>query len=141
MEPGSRPPTNAQIGTGPAALPLRHRMELTRVLLAFGGVLSFVGLIVVAAGVSQPVAVLGGFAFLSPAIAAGTVLAGFGVLLGFLGAAVKGPSREWSEVAPGPPRFERRELAPIRRCPNCGVHTDLSVCPECGRRVAPEPGP
>jgi hypothetical protein len=120
-------------------LSLRKRMEYARWLLAFGGVVIFVGFVVVGFGISRPIPVLDGFAFLSPFVAWGIVLIGLGVMLGFLGAAVKGPSREWSEIAPNPLAPGPFEPSPMRRCPNCGVHTYLNVCPECGHQMPASP--
>ena len=138
---GGSPPSE------PGFPPLPRIEWYARGLLAFGGVISFVGFVVVAYGLSQPIPVNGlaqsflfGFAFLSPAVAGGIVLIGLGVMFGFVGAAMKGLPREWREAVPSPPLPSAREL-PIHRCPNCGVHTYLNVCPECGHRLAASPTP
>jgi hypothetical protein len=107
-------------------------------LLAFSGIVSFLGFAMVGVGMSQPIPIVGGFAFFSPTVAQGIVFIGLGVLLGALGAAMKGPSREWSEIAPNPPGPRPLDF-PMRKCPNCGVHSYLKVCPECGHKLAALP--
>ncbi len=106
----------------------------------------------VAIGIAQPILLTTSFglgsAFLDALVPWGIGVIGFGVLLGFFGAAVKGPSMEWRDV--GPDAAEQRPPAPRApgyhyACPGCGgdVYSSQAVCPECGHaltvRSAPSP--
>ena len=125
----------------PTFLSLRRRLELAWGLRALGALVTFLGFLTVDVGLNQPIAFLDGFAFLSSTVAGGVGAIAVGFLLIFLGAAVRGLSRDWIHIASKlpstPPRPE--DLPPMRRCPNCGVHTWLNVCPECGRNLAVPP--
>ncbi len=106
----------------------------------------------VAVGTAQPIPLTTGFglgsAFLDALVPWGIGIIGLGVLLGFFGAAVKGPSMEWRDV--GPDIVEQPPIAPRApgyhyACPGCGgdVYSSQAVCPECGHqltvRSAPSP--
>lgn len=104
------------------------------------GILCLVGFLIVAAGLAQGLIVVGGFAYLSSLVPWGVVFTGVGVALGFLGAAVKGPSMEWQDL---PPPAKPSDAAPhpagIRfACPNCGgdVYASEASCPTCGHRLS-----
>lgn len=141
MERESKPLTEGNPQSRPTFLSLRRRLELAWGLLALGAVVTFLGLLTVDLGLDQPIPVLGGFAFLSPTVAGGVGTIAVGFLLVFLGAALRGLSRDWRDIASNlpstPPRPEG--MPPMRRCPNCGVHTWLNVCPECGCNLAVSP--
>ncbi len=142
MQAESRPPTEGHPGREPPSprSPASPRtVGLAWGLLGLGVIVAFAGFIMAAFGMSQPIPVLGGFAFLSPFLAWGIGLVGAGVLLGFLGIALRELSLWWHELAPNAPAApppKAVELPPVRRCPKCGVHTYLTVCPECGHRFA-----
>ena len=119
-----------------------------RILVSIGGVLAFLGFLLVAYGMywlGVPPPPAGGICYGSceglwwnQIIAIGVGLIGFALLLALLGVAVKGPSREWSDLAPTPPAV-RVARAPGYRyaCPACGgdVYSSETTCPECGRQL------
>ena len=141
---GGAPPFPARLPRG-TKYSLRDRIFYMRILVSAGAVLSFFGFLFIAYGVwyigtpppppsnCYPLCEQG--LWWNQIIAIGIVLVAVGLLVALIGVAVKGPSREWSEIASTPSPPEPREL-PIRRCPNCGAHTYLNVCPECGYRLA-----
>lgn len=127
---------------GPSSL--RGRMTQAAALFASAGVVCFVGLVLAAAGLAQPILFSSSFGFgsavVSPLVPWGLGLLGFGVMLGFFGAAVKGPSKEWSEIAEGT-SLEENPGSPSGglwyACPGCGadVHSTQATCPQCGYRL------
>ncbi len=124
---------------------LRRRMQTSAALFTIGGILCFVGFLMVASGTASEIPVLGsntivGAAFLNPLVPWGIGLIGFGVMLGFFGAATRGPSIEWKDIPPE--REESSSVGPRPRglryaCPACGgdVYTGQAACPTCGRKL------
>ncbi len=134
-------------GEGAAAgwtpLSLWERMHQARALLIGAGVLAFLGLAMAAVG-TLDVRVAGttlgsGPVLVSPLIPWGIVLVGLGAMLGFFGAALKGPSREWGEVVSPAEGLVEAPVAPGHRyaCPECGgdVYTSQTICPACGHAL------
>ena len=125
---------------------LRLRMWYAKWLMVAAGILSFLGFLLIAFGLAQPFATISasyglGFVVVDRLVAWGVGVVGIGVLLGFFGAAIKGPSREWSEVASMSP-VEGRAVVKAQgfryACPGCGgdVYESQSACPECGHALS-----
>lgn len=121
---------------------LRRRMEWAGTLFVAAGIMSLAGFVLVALGTASEISILGanfaiGSAFLSPLVPWGIGLIGVGVMFGFFGAAVKGPSVEWRDI---PRDSEETETAVPRppgmryACPGCGgdVYMSQPACPACG---------
>lgn len=94
---------------------MRHRMIWSRGLFVAAGLVSFLGFLLVAAGTASEISILGanswfGSATLSSLIPWGIVFIGLGVMLGFFGAAVKGPSVEWKDISPDSKEWTTAEL-------------------------------
>ncbi len=138
--PGS---TGDESGFEPPSL--RRRMETTAWLMVTAGILSIIGFVMVAVGVAQGFVLLGtqfgsGIAFVSDLVPWGVAFVGFGVMLGFFGAAIKGPSMEWRDIAPETEALvDTSPRPPGMRyaCPGCGgdVYMGQGVCPACGQRL------
>jgi len=144
LHTGANPSTETSV-TGVDSLSLWDRMRTAMWLLVSAGTLSFIGFVFIAIGSSEAT-VLGanfgiGSVLVSPLVSWGLVLLGFGVMLGFFGLAVKGPSVEWSVMARGPPVAAAEISRPPGSryaCPGCGgdVYTSQAACPECGHALA-----
>ncbi len=114
-------------------------------LFASGGILCALGFLLLALGIAWGITLSvssfgPGSAYLSPLVPWGIVLIGFGVMLGFFGAAVKGPSVEWREIVPDSEESGAIGSRPEGfryACPGCGgdVYSGQSVCPACGRSL------
>ncbi len=123
-------------------VPLRRRMVYAQRLAISAGVVTCFGFILVAIGVGSEVLVVGaympiGFLEISPFIPWGIGVIGFGFLLGYLGAAIKGPSAEWRDVAPSSASGNDLLVRPPTSryaCPGCGgdVYVGQPNCPGCG---------
>ncbi len=123
---------------------LRSRMVQAGWLFGSAGVLCFLGFVLVAVGLAQPIlfSSFNGFGsgVLSGLVPWGFGLIGFGVMLGFFGAAVKGPSKEWAEIAAESDSEEGLAARPggfRYACPGCGsdVYSNQAQCPACGHRL------
>jgi hypothetical protein len=122
---------------------LWDRMHAASSLMMLAGCLSFVGFLMIAVGTLDLWVVGTSFGagplLVSPLIPWGIVVLGLGVMCGFFGAAVKGPSREWNEVAAPPGEAVETSQAPGFRyaCPGCGgdVYANQAVCPACGHSL------
>jgi hypothetical protein len=111
-------------------------------LFGLAGVVSFIGFLMVAVGTAQEIPLFTpnfgfGTAFVSGLVPWGIGVIGLGVMLGFFGAAVKGPSVEWRDIKPEPEMaIETGPRPPGTRfaCPGCGgdVYTGQASCHECG---------
>lgn len=141
MQAESKHPTEGK-GKGTGRLLLWKRMQYARWLLFSAGILSFLGFVLVALGISDTYAAgtIVMKVLVSPLVVWGIALIGLGVMLGFFGAAVKGPSREWSDVAPPHPVEAGGTSRPPGfryACPGCGgdVYTGQTACPECGHSL------
>lgn len=145
----SAPPVESSLTYG-GKYSLRDRIFLMRILLSTGAVFSFLGSLAVAYGfywfgVPPPppsgicYGACGEGLWWNQIIAIGIILLGFGLLLALIGIAVKGPSREWSEVAPPPVGTVETPVAPGFRyaCPGCGgdVYSRQTTCPACGHAL------
>ncbi len=111
-------------------------------LFGSAGVLCFLGFVLVAVGLAQPILFSStagfGSGVLSGLVPWGFGLIGFGVMIGFFGAAVKGPSKEWAEIAVESNSDEDLTARPTGfryACPGCGsdVYANQPNCPACGR--------
>ncbi len=140
LSDSSGEPRDADPGASEPAS-LRYRMVQAGWLFGSAGVLCFLGFLLVAVGLAQPIEISSfsgfGSGILSGFVPWGFGLIGFGVMLGFFGAAVKGPSKEWAEIAVEPDSEERLSLGPAGfryACPGCGsdVYGNQTQCPACG---------
>jgi hypothetical protein len=142
----SAPPVEARL-TGGGRYSLRDRISFMRILLSAGAVFSFIGSVLVAYGfywfgVPPPppsgicYGACGEGLWWNQIIAIGIILIGFGLLLALIGIAVKGPSREWSEV-PSPPLGTVGTPGFRYACPGCGgdVFASQTTCPACGHAL------
>ncbi len=122
---------------------MRRRMETSAALFAMGGIVCFLGFLLVALGTASEIPVVGAntivaLAFLNGLVPWGVGIIGLGVMLGFFGAATKGPSVEWKNIPPEPdlPGITEPRPGGLRyACPGCGgdVYTGQGACPTCGR--------
>ncbi len=119
-------------------------------LFGSAGLFCFLGFVLVAVGLAQPIAFSSfngfGSGVLSGFVPWGFGLIGFGVMLGFFGAAVKGPSREWAEIAVDSDSEEGLSPRPAGfryACPGCGsdVYAGQRTCPACGHLLRDASGP
>ncbi len=121
-----------------------ERMRYARWLAVAGGVLVFLGSLLVAAGISQ-LTIGFNFVVVAPTadwtlgIAAGVVLLGLGAMLGFFAIAVKGPSLSWAEAARLSAQEAATRMQEVRRaaedwCPRCegALLVPGQPCPHCG---------
>lgn len=144
LQGGTKPETTRG-ETGWPTWPLRWRMTASSQLYVGAAILSVIGFLFVAAGLAQGFVQVGsgfgnGVVSVSGLVPWGIAFAGFGVALGFLGAAVKGPSMEWRDVPHEPEPSEDTRSPPLGirfACPGCGgdVYVNQAVCPACGHRL------